>query len=147
MGGRQGRFNRSGDLKDFLEMEPSKMTIGCFVTNKSFIIRNLIYRGVDLRKWLKIGDTMMWLRSTHLPQRSWSLGIKYYASPHRRVWHFCESGLQHWLAIWRMFPGASLRALAMRLWTLTLDFCTKRKHRRYRRLRRRYRADTKTAQL
>lgn len=28
-----------------------------------------------------------------------------------------------------------------------LDFCTKRKHRRYRRLRRRYRGDTKTAQL
>ncbi len=38
------------DLFDFLEMEPSKMTIGCFVTNKSFIIRNLIYRGADLRK-------------------------------------------------------------------------------------------------
>ncbi len=38
-----------------LELELSKMTIGCFVTNKSSIIRGLIYRGVSLNKQLSIG--------------------------------------------------------------------------------------------
>lgn len=38
-----------------LELELSKMTIGCFVTNKSSIIRDLIYRGIGISKKLRVG--------------------------------------------------------------------------------------------
>ena len=38
-----------------LELDLSKMTIGCFVTNKSSVIRELIYRGVSLSKQLRVG--------------------------------------------------------------------------------------------
>ena len=39
-----------------LELELARMGISCFFTNKSSVIRNLIYRGIELRKLLQESD-------------------------------------------------------------------------------------------
>ena len=45
--------HRKGRL---LELELARMRISCFFTNKGSIIRNLIYRGIELRKRLRESD-------------------------------------------------------------------------------------------